>query len=115
VSVDVVQAHLAAAWSSDWDTLRRSLADKPQLLIRSGERTHSELEIGGLYRFISQAWDFQPGTVQLSDKGDGVVEAQMCLTNGGGWVKKVAGRYHVVGNLIDVVDLTDTFAVEGSC
>ena len=115
MSVEIVRAHLNAAWRSDWETLRQSLSERPQLTIRHDDWSHSEWEIGGLYRHISQAWDFMPGTVQLSEKANGVVEADMCLTNGGGWAKKVTGWYHVDGGRIDVVDLIDSNAVEGSC
>ena len=115
MSGPVVSAHLDAAWSFDWDKLRQSLSEDAQLIIRSGDRIHSESEIGGLYRHITQAWDFMPGTVWLNDKGEGIVQAEMSLTNGCGWAKKVAGVYRVSGNLIDLVDLTDGLAAEGSC
>jgi hypothetical protein len=115
VSIEIVRAHLDAAWNSDWDTLRRSVADNPRLIVRGGTSSHFEWDIAGLYRHISQAWDFVPGTVQLSEKPDGVVEAKFCLTNGGGWAKQVAGIYHVHEGRIYLVDVTDSIAVEGCC
>jgi len=77
---------------------------------------HSEQEASGMYRNISQAWDFLPGTVDLSGRGNGLVEAEMYLTNGpnGGWAKKVRGEYRVVGERIDRLVLCDSPAFEVS-
>jgi hypothetical protein len=83
--VDLVAGQLSAVWTSDWAALRQTLCSDPELQISHGDWSQSEWEIGNFYRYISQAWDFMPGAVELSDEGDGIVQAKMRLTNGGGW------------------------------
>jgi hypothetical protein len=112
VMTDVVRAHLEAAWNFDWDALRNSLSDCAQLVLR--DAPEFDWDISGLYRHITQAWDFLPGHVDLSDRGDGLVDAEMYLTNGpqGRWAKKVSGEYRVSGQRIDRIVLSDSLAFE---
>ena len=107
IAVALVARHLAAGWKSDWDDLHRTLSPAAKLRISHGDWTHAELGIGNFYRHISQAWDFAPGDVKLSDSGDGIVQAKLRLTNGGDWVKEVEGEYRVSGDRIDSIHLID--------
>ena len=107
-NVELVRRHLDAVWASDWASLRQSLADDAQLRVSSGDTVHSEWDIGGLYRFISQAWDFRPGEVQLSAHNNGIIRAELYLTNGGSWAKKVEGDYRFVGDRIASIHFVDT-------
>jgi hypothetical protein len=107
-AVELVARHLAAVWKSDWTLLRQSMSSEPELRVSHGDWSHNEWEIGGLYRHISQAWDFRPGEVNISDEGDGIVRAKMHLTNGGEWTKDVEGEYRVRGDRIDRIRLVDS-------
>lgn len=65
-----------------------------------------EWTLSTLYRHVSQAWDYVPEDVQLSDGDDGAVRARIRFTNGGA-VKVVEGRYRISGDCIDSIILTD--------
>lgn len=105
--VELVRLHLEAVWTSDWAAVGQSLVDNPDLRVTTGQTIHSEWDIGGLYRFISQAWDFKPGNAQLSRHDDGIIRAKLYLTNGGEWAKKVEGDYRLVGDRIASVHFVD--------
>lgn len=106
--IDLVARHLAAVWESNWTELTRTVTRDAELQMSRGDWTCDEWDISGFYRYISQAWDFFPGEVQLSDKGDRIVHAKMRLTNGGSWSKEVEGEYRVNGDRIDRIQFVDS-------
>jgi hypothetical protein len=110
--VSLVGRHLRAAWEYDWTALDQTLSGNAELRISHGDWTNADWGIGNFYRYLSQAWDFTLGDVQLSDLGDGIVKAKLCLTNGGAWAKKVEGEYHVSGNRIDSIRFVDSTPFE---
>ncbi len=66
-----------------------------------------EWTLPNLYRQITQAWDFWPEDIQLHDQGSGTVRTTIRLTNGGA-TKEIEGVYHVSGDRIDAITLTDS-------
>ena len=109
VAVDLVSRHLSAVWSYDWVEVRSSLASDAKLQISHDDWKNSEWDVVDFYRYISQAWDFAPGSVELSDRGEGIVQAHMQLTNGD-WAKDVEGEYRVSDDHINAIHLVDSRA-----
>ena len=105
VPVEVVREHLAALTHYDWTVLENTVSEGVRLQLVGTEGWNWALST--LYRHVSQAWDFASEEVRLSDQGDGTVRAQIRLTNGGGLVKQIEGEYHVRGDRIDSIRLTD--------
>ena len=68
-------------------------------------------ELAGLYRSMTQAWDFTIGDIELIDEGEGAVRARIRLVNGD-WVKDVEGEYQVVMGRIAAISLTETAPVK---
>jgi hypothetical protein len=106
-AVDLVARHLAAVWKYDWVELKETLSSKAELRVSHDAWTNSEWEIARLYRHISQAWDFSPSETHLFDRGDGIVQVKMRLTNGGDWAKDIEGDYRVRGDRIDRIQIVD--------
>ena len=104
---EIVRRHLDALWRADWDALRRSLAPDAELRLGAGGDPWPS-DAAGLYRQVTQAWDFAPGAVLLAGEGGGIVAAEMRLTNGYGWRKIVPGEYCVEAGLVARISLTDS-------
>jgi ketosteroid isomerase-like protein len=103
-SVEAVRQHLAALASYDFPALNGSVSTNVELRL-IGE-TSWKWELAGLYRFITQAWDFAVGDVQLADEGGGSVRVQIRFVNGD-WVKDVEGQYQVEMGRISLITLTN--------
>ena len=108
-AVEFVRHHLDTLWARDWAELERSIADDAELTVTHGDWAYSDWTVSSLYRHITQAWDFAPGEVRLSEGGDGVVAATMLLKNAG-YNKTVQGKYRVKGDRICSVWLVDSVA-----
>jgi hypothetical protein len=107
----LVRDHIDAALTRhDWDAVESSVSEDVRLKMTGIEDW--VWTISSLYRHISQAWDFTPEDVQLGDRADGSVGADIRLSNGDGWVKRVVGDYHVLGDRIDFIALTDDVPVK---
>ena len=100
--VETVRRHLAALASYDWPALNGSVSANVELTLVGGASWKGELV--GLYRFVTQAWDFSIGAV-LIDERDGVVRARIRLINGD-WVKDLEGEYRVAMGRISSIRLT---------
>ena len=64
-------------------------------------------DVTGLYRHITQAWDFTLADTRLSDEGGGAVRGVMLLVNGQ-WRKEVACEYQVARGRIASIALFDS-------
>ena len=102
--VEVVRQHLAALTSHDWPALHGSVSADVDL--RLVGVASWKWELAGLYRSITQAWDFTIGDIQLIDEGEGAVRARIRLVNGD-WVKDVEGEYQVAMGRIASIRLTE--------
>ena len=105
VAVEVVRDHFAALARYDRAALESTASDKVQVRLVGVEDWKWTLST--LYRHVSQAWNYMPEDVQLSDWGDGTVHAIIRLANGGGFVKQIEGWYCISGGRIDSIILTD--------
>ena len=76
VPVDLIDQHLAALWTSDWAGLEGTLSSQPQLVISCGDQVHTDWDIGGFYRFLTQAWDFTPQRIEREEASAGVVRVK---------------------------------------
>lgn len=64
-------------------------------------------DVGNLYRFISQAWDFSISQADLLDAGRGAVTGTISLLNGT-WRKEVTCEYRVASDLISLIAFSDS-------
>jgi len=112
--VEAVQRHLEAVRSFEWDALEASMTKDAVLIWQSASAEHPQASAPQLYRAISQAWDFMPKGFELHDRGGGLVDAKLHLTNGtgGGWSKEVRGRYRVLDERICEIVLCDAFSFD---
>lgn len=102
--VEVVRDHIAALARYDWAAMESTVSNNVQLELVGVENW--EWSLSTLYRHVSQAWDYMPEDVELSDQGDGIVHAVIRLASGGGSVKQIEGRYRISGGRIDSIILT---------
>ena len=102
--VEVVRLHLAALGRFDWAALQSSISEDAVLRLVGLEGW--DWAVGNLYRQVTQAWDYMPADVRLSDEGNGVVRAEIRLSNGGA-VKDIEGEYRVFRDRIEAIVLTD--------
>jgi len=103
---EIVRDHIAALARSDWTALESTVSHPVQMKLVGVDDDDWEWTLSTLYRHVSQAWDYVPEDVQLSDGDDGAVRARIRFTNGGA-VKVVEGRYRISGDCIDSIILTD--------
>ncbi len=104
-AAEIVREHIAAFTRFDWATLEGTVSESVRLQLVG--IVDWEWKLPTLYRHVSQAWDFTPEDVHLHDAGDGAVRVQLRLTNGAGLAKEIMGEYHVTGERIDAITLTD--------
>lgn len=109
VPSDIIGEHVAAVSKYDWRAVERTVSENAQLRLAGVDS--SVWTISNLYRYVTQAWDFTIDNVQISDGPDGLVRAQIRLTNGE-WVKQIQGEYCVRENRIASITLTDAHPVK---
>jgi len=110
----VVREHLRAVFAFDWEALENSLAAHVELNLGSASSVGQEITAAGLYRHISEAWNFYPMHTELSESEPGTVLATIELTNGGCYRKTIRGEYRVEGTRLSCIRLHDSAAREVS-
>jgi hypothetical protein len=109
-AIPLVQKHLKAVWAADWPALEKTVAAGAELTLIMGPTSTAELSVGGLYRHISQAWDFYPKRTELHEPTLGIVHASIELTNGGYYRKTVVGEFQAQGQQLVVIRLQDSLS-----
>ncbi len=88
------------------------MTNDAELTLSNGQTCHSELSVGGLYRHVSQAWDFYPSKTELEELTPEIVKATLQLTNGGSYRKSIMGEYQLRGDRIKAIRLQDSTAAK---
>lgn len=104
-ALEIVRGHLEALARHDWTSLGGSVSETVSLGVQ-GVDSEWRWTLNGIYRFVTQAFDYWPDDVQLVDQGDGLVRAVLKLTNGLA-SKEVRGEYVVIDGAINVITLTN--------
>lgn len=103
VAVEIVSRHLTALAACDWPTFEDSISADVHLQLIGV--TDFEWMPTTIYRHVTQAWDLEVSSVQLTDEGEGVVRAEICLANSQ-LTKDIEGEYRVTMGRIDAITLT---------